>query len=194
MSFRTSDISNATSSPLCRRSGSPSPAGSSIRRSLGPRGQRSLRLHPGGCLQHPGPSSDPVPATFPYRRWRLRSPAGNDVCPTPSAIACGLPSSAPKRSPLTERIRPATREAVAGAHQRGTPSSRSPRQSSPCHALTLRLRELGGLIRTAGDPATISGSEYLEASHVKEALLRARRSKSRSGKRMVPIRAGYVRT
>ena len=42
------------------------------------------------------------------------------------------------------------------------------------NALTLRLRELGGLIRTAGDLAAVSGSDHLEAKHLLEALRRAR--------------------
>ncbi len=42
------------------------------------------------------------------------------------------------------------------------------------NALTLRLRELGGLIRTAGDLAMVAGSPYIEAAHVREALKRAR--------------------
>ncbi|MGA7922959.1 MAG: ATP-binding protein [Thermoplasmata archaeon] len=70
------------------------------------------------------------------------------------------------------RIRPATREAVAELINEAR--RRAEVLDNRRHALTLRLRELGGLIRTAGDLATISGSEYLEASHVKEALLRAR--------------------
>jgi ATP-dependent Lon protease len=40
-------------------------------------------------------------------------------------------------------------------------------------ALTLRLRELGGLIRVAGDLATIAGSKHISAKHVKEARKRA---------------------
>jgi ATP-dependent Lon protease len=42
------------------------------------------------------------------------------------------------------------------------------------NSLTLRLRELGGLIRTAGDLAMVAGSPYIEASHMQEALRRAR--------------------
>jgi ATP-dependent Lon protease len=70
------------------------------------------------------------------------------------------------------RIRPATREAVVEliAEARRRAEVLDGRRNS----LTLRLRELGGLIRTAGDLATISHSEFLEAGHVKEALVRAR--------------------
>ena len=70
------------------------------------------------------------------------------------------------------RIRPATRDAILElikeAHRRAEVLD------GRRHALTLRLRELGGLIRTAGDYAAIHGSEYLDASHIKEALVRAR--------------------
>jgi len=70
------------------------------------------------------------------------------------------------------RIRPATREAVLELVSEAR--RRAERYDGRRHALTLRLRELGGLIRTAGDLAAISGSEHTEASHFKEALQRAR--------------------
>ena len=70
------------------------------------------------------------------------------------------------------RLRPATREAVLELIQEA--SRRAHAHGGRRNALTLRLRELGGLIRTAGDLAAISGSTYLEASHLKEALARAR--------------------
>ncbi|RLI88608.1 MAG: Lon protease family protein [Candidatus Altiarchaeales archaeon] len=38
------------------------------------------------------------------------------------------------------------------------------------HALTLRLRDLGGLIRLAGDRAILDGSEVIEATHVRRSL------------------------
>jgi len=41
-------------------------------------------------------------------------------------------------------------------------------------ALTLRLRELGGLIRAAGDVAVVEEAKLIEARHMKEALRRAR--------------------
>jgi len=41
-------------------------------------------------------------------------------------------------------------------------------------SLTLRLRELGGLIRAAGDVAVVEGAKLIEARHMKEALRRAR--------------------
>ena len=42
------------------------------------------------------------------------------------------------------------------------------------NALTLRLRELGGLIRAAGDIAVMEGAEYITADHVRRALRRSR--------------------
>jgi ATP-dependent Lon protease len=41
-------------------------------------------------------------------------------------------------------------------------------------ALTLRLRELGGLIRSAGDLAVIEGEQLIEEKHIKSALKRSK--------------------
>jgi len=41
-------------------------------------------------------------------------------------------------------------------------------------ALTLRLRELGGLIRSAGDLAVSQKDQYIEPRHIKDAIKRAR--------------------
>ncbi|MCI4323267.1 MAG: AAA family ATPase [Thermoplasmata archaeon] len=70
------------------------------------------------------------------------------------------------------RLRPATREAIVELLIESR--RRAERIDGRRNALTLRLREMGGLIRTAGDLATISGSQHLEAAHVKQALDRAR--------------------
>ncbi|MCI4319961.1 MAG: ATP-binding protein [Thermoplasmata archaeon] len=70
------------------------------------------------------------------------------------------------------RIRPATREAVLELIQEAR--RRAEVVDGRRHSLTLRLRELGGLIRTAGDFATVAQSPFIEASHLKEALVRAR--------------------
>ncbi len=70
------------------------------------------------------------------------------------------------------RLRPATREAVQELIQES--GRRADRLDGRRHALTLRLREMGGLLRTAGDLAAISGSRFLEAAHVREALARAK--------------------
>jgi len=70
------------------------------------------------------------------------------------------------------RIRPATRAAIVEliAESRRRAEVLDGRRN----ALTLRLRELGGLIRTAGDIAAVTGSELLDADHVRRALERAR--------------------
>ena len=68
------------------------------------------------------------------------------------------------------RIRPATRDAVQELIKEAR--RRAETLDGRRHALTLRLRELGGLIRTAGDLAAVSGSEFLEAGHVRRALER----------------------
>jgi ATP-dependent Lon protease len=70
------------------------------------------------------------------------------------------------------RIRPATREAVVELVKEAR--RRAEVLDGRRNALTLRLRELGGLIRTAGDLAAVSGSEHVEADHVRRALVRAR--------------------
>jgi ATP-dependent Lon protease len=70
------------------------------------------------------------------------------------------------------RIRPATRDAVVELIKEAR--RRAEVLDGRRNALTLRLRELGGLIRTAGDLAAVSGSERVEAEHVRRALERAR--------------------
>ncbi|MDE1822157.1 MAG: ATP-binding protein [Euryarchaeota archaeon] len=42
------------------------------------------------------------------------------------------------------------------------------------HALTLRLREMGGLLRAAGDLATVEHAPMIELAHLKEAIHRVR--------------------
>ena len=70
------------------------------------------------------------------------------------------------------RLRPATRDSVLELLRESR--RRAERIDGRRNSLTLRLREMGGLLRTAGDLAAISGSPFLEASHVREALARAR--------------------
>ncbi len=70
------------------------------------------------------------------------------------------------------RIRPATHDALLDLIREAR--RRAELVDGRRNALSLRLRELGGLIRTAGDLAAISGSSYLEPAHFKEALARAR--------------------
>jgi ATP-dependent Lon protease len=70
------------------------------------------------------------------------------------------------------RIRPATHDALLELLREAR--RRAELIDGRRNALSLRLRELGGLIRTAGDLAAISGSPLLEPAHFKEALARAR--------------------
>ncbi|MFZ1022517.1 MAG: ATP-binding protein [Thermoplasmata archaeon] len=70
------------------------------------------------------------------------------------------------------RIRPATHDALLEMLREAR--RRAELIDGRRNALSLRLRELGGLIRTAGDLAAISGSPLLEPAHFKEALARAR--------------------
>src|SRR4029077_2335375 len=60
------------------------------------------------------------------------------------------------------RIRPATREAIQELILEAR--RRAELIDGRRNALTLRLRDLGGLIRTAGALAAIGGSEFLESS------------------------------
>ena len=70
------------------------------------------------------------------------------------------------------RIPHATREAVevltSEAHKRAKLIDNRDR------SLTLRLRELGGLIRAAGDIAIVEEAAYIEGRHIRDALKRAR--------------------
>ena len=70
------------------------------------------------------------------------------------------------------RIPHATKETILAFIQE---ARRRAEQVEGVHkALTLRLREMGGLLRTAGDIATVSHSPYIEVAHFKEALRRSR--------------------
>jgi ATP-dependent Lon protease len=70
------------------------------------------------------------------------------------------------------RIPQATRAAVEGiikeARQRGK------RIDNQNNALTLRLRELGGLLRAAGDIAVMNGDPMIELKHIDLAIKRSR--------------------
>jgi len=67
---------------------------------------------------------------------------------------------------------PATREAVLSIIEESKRRAREGDKKEK--ALTLRLRELGGLIRAAGDLAVTERSKVIEADHIKRALKRAR--------------------
>jgi ATP-dependent Lon protease len=70
------------------------------------------------------------------------------------------------------RIPQATRAAVEGiikeARQRGK------RIDNQNNALTLRLRELGGLLRAAGDIAVVKGDPMIDLKHIDQAIKRSR--------------------
>ncbi|MGI0140397.1 MAG: ATP-binding protein [Thermoplasmata archaeon] len=70
------------------------------------------------------------------------------------------------------RIRPATRGAILEIIQEAR--RRAETIDNQRNSLTLRLRELGGLLRTAGDLAAVSASPVIEADHVRKSIARAR--------------------
>lgn len=70
------------------------------------------------------------------------------------------------------RIPHASREATLEIIQEAR--RRAERIDGAHGALSLRLRELGGILRGAGDLATIEHAELIEVSHLKEAIRRAR--------------------
>ena len=60
-------------------------------------------------------------------------------------------------------------------------------------ALTLRLRELGGLVRTAGDLAVVSADKLIEERHIREARKRSRPVEDQVKDRYGSYFAGMVR-
>jgi ATP-dependent Lon protease len=68
-------------------------------------------------------------------------------------------------------IPPATIEAVEAIIDEGRRRAKADKQ---LNSLTLRLREMGGLIRAAGDVAVMEGAELITAEHIKEAQRRSR--------------------
>ncbi|MDD4244618.1 MAG: ATP-binding protein [Candidatus Methanomethylophilaceae archaeon] len=69
------------------------------------------------------------------------------------------------------KIPPATMDAVEVIIEEGRKRARGDNMRN---ALTLRLREMGGLIRAAGDLAVVEGSELITADHVMRASERAK--------------------
>ncbi len=69
------------------------------------------------------------------------------------------------------KIPPATMDAVEVIIEEGRKRARGDNMRN---ALTLRLREMGGLIRAAGDLAVVEGSELITADHVIRASERAK--------------------
>ena len=68
-------------------------------------------------------------------------------------------------------IPPATIDAVEEIISEGRIRAKKDKQMN---SLTLRLRELGGLIRAAGDLAVMEGSPVITAEHIKRAVKRSR--------------------
>jgi len=73
---------------------------------------------------------------------------------------------------VDKRIPPATREAVLAIIEESKRRAREGDKKEK--SLTLRLRELGGLIRAAGDLAVTERSPVIEADHIKRAIKRSR--------------------
>ncbi|MFQ6013132.1 MAG: ATP-binding protein [Thermoplasmata archaeon] len=73
---------------------------------------------------------------------------------------------------VDRRIPPAAKAAVEAIIQESR--RRAKEQEGKSRSLTLRLREMGGLIRSAGDLAVNEGSDHIEASHVERAVKIAR--------------------
>jgi len=69
------------------------------------------------------------------------------------------------------RIPHATIAAVEMIVEEGKTRAKADNQPT---GLTLRLRELGGLIRAAGDIANIEGAELIDTDHIKRAIKRSR--------------------
>jgi ATP-dependent Lon protease len=73
---------------------------------------------------------------------------------------------------MDARIPHATREAVGLIIEEAR--KRAKMIDNREKSLTLRLRELGGLVRAAGDVAVVEGTTLIEARHIKEAMRTAR--------------------
>jgi len=69
---------------------------------------------------------------------------------------------------VDKRIPPATRDAVGVVIDEARRRAKS--LDNKDKALSLRLRELGGLIRSAGDIAVTEESKFIEADHVRRAV------------------------
>lgn len=73
---------------------------------------------------------------------------------------------------MDAKIPHATKEAVGLIIEEGR--KRAKLIDNKDKSLTLRLRELGGLVRAAGDLAVVEEAKLIEARHIKDALKRAR--------------------
>lgn len=85
---------------------------------------------------------------------------------------CKLAQFTAQEIAMDGRIPPANRDAVIAIIEEA--KCRAMKIDGMEKSLTLRLRELGGLIRTAGDIACREGSEFIEAKHIIQALKRSK--------------------
>lgn len=73
---------------------------------------------------------------------------------------------------MDRRIPHATKRAINAIIDEA--SRRAKDGDGKSHALSLRLRDMGGLIRAAGDIAVIEGDDYIDAKHIRMALKRSK--------------------
>jgi len=88
------------------------------------------------------------------------------------------------------RIPHATRDAVLAIIEEG---KRRAKVIDGEKGLTLRLREMGGLVRAAGDLAVMNGDKYIERKHVMEALKIAKPIEEQIIERYGSYHAGVAR-
>ena len=91
---------------------------------------------------------------------------------------------------VDKRIPPASREAVRLVIEESR--RRAKEVDNKDHALTLRLRELGGLVRAAGDLAVIDGSATIEPSHIQKAIRIAKTAEQQIKERYGSYYAGQA--
>jgi ATP-dependent Lon protease len=89
---------------------------------------------------------------------------------------------------MDSKIPHATKDAVMAIIEEGRRRARE--LESRNNALSLRLREMGGLIRAAGDLAVIAKSEFIAAKHIKEALKRSKTIEEQIKERHGSFQAG----
>ncbi len=89
-----------------------------------------------------------------------------------------------------KRIPHASREAVKAIIEEAR--RRAKDIDNKDHALTLRLRELGGLIRAAGDLAVIEASPAIEESHIRKAIRLAKSAEQQIKERYGSYYAGQA--
>src|SRR3989449_2611599 len=88
--------------------------------------------------------------------------------PDPASNRARLAQSAAQEIAVDKRIPPASRDAVGVVIEEAR--RRAKTLDNKDKALSLRLRELGGLIRSAGDIAVTEQAKRIEADHVQRAI------------------------